>query len=71
MDNERKNLRPRPADEVGSCPPHLLVKDTRWMITGEARTVPGDCFCVRCCQPVPYKLTIDPIDGKAFGEPVT
>jgi len=33
---------------------HLVVKDTFHQLTGRARAVPGDCWCVRCCTAVPF-----------------
>lgn len=47
---------------VKPCEEHLCVKDTFWMLTGKERAMPGDCYCVRCQQQVPYVLGTD---GKA------
>lgn len=35
---------------------HLVVLDVESLqvLRGQKRTVPGDCYCVRCSQPVPY-----------------
>jgi len=33
---------------------HLVVLDTFPQLTGNPRTVPGDCYCTRCQQPVAF-----------------
>lgn len=37
----------------------MCVKDTFHMLTNIPRTMRGDCYCVRCCKPVPYQLGED------------
>ncbi|HKQ24117.1 MAG TPA: hypothetical protein VJT81_06710 [Burkholderiales bacterium] len=33
---------------------HLVVLDTFEQLTRKPRTVPGDCYCARCQQPVQF-----------------
>lgn len=36
------------ANRCGVDKPHLVVLDTLSALKGEPRTVPGNCYCVRC-----------------------
>jgi len=33
---------------------HIVVLDTFHLLTGKVRDMPGDCYCIRCSQPVPF-----------------
>lgn len=35
---------------------HLVIKDQWHLLTGVARTMRGDAYCVRCGSPVPYRM---------------